>query len=136
MSSTYGSPWLSPTLLHVPRGGHLGVTVSEKAGASAGSSGADGHAPSSAATGLGSGQPSFVYVSDLNPNDSLAKAGMVLGSVIVSVAGKAVKSHAHAIELLEKANQQKPPAKNSTFEVVVREPAHATVVGNRTHQFV
>jgi S1-C subfamily serine protease len=100
--------WLEPTILWVRRGGgKLGITVS-------------GHTSRHDEPG--------VKVTDLNPSGRCAQSGMLVGSAIMSVAGKPVKDHQSAIQMLE-ANSKGEP--QETFEVVVREPSrqrHGPVV--------
>jgi hypothetical protein len=51
-----------------------------------------------------------------------AQAGMLAGSALVSVCGKRVKSHHHAIELLEYESKRRDiGAEVSLFKVVVQE---------------
>ena len=65
----------------------------------------------------------------LEGDGTCAKAGMKMGSVLISVCGKAVKSHAHAIELLDA--QSKAQSMQFTFEVVVQEPREGAGHGSR-----
>ena len=61
-----------------------------------------------------------VAFAKLDPEGMCHQAGMMLGSALVEVCGKAVKSHQHAIELLE-AESTDMESMQFTFEVVVRE---------------
>ena len=61
-----------------------------------------------------------VKVTELTAGGECAKAGMFAGSALISVCGKAVRSHQHAIQLLE--SESTSDSMQFLFEVVVREP--------------
>ena len=70
--------------------------------------------------------PSNCLVIKVDPEGNCCQAGLLVGSFVISVGGRMVKNHAHAIALMEA--EKESDDLSCLFEMVVREPRKSETV--------